>query len=141
MSSGIPTSLSFPHKKSIKRHKKLPIQLFPTNAQRRYVTELNDLVATMIDLTKKYIYPQIDEILTQAKLLRPTTDMKTDDFSDQIDEGLELTKQDLSEQFPDSRLRQMALSIGYLISRHNRKEVLKVVSSVVGVQVNKLFLS
>jgi SPP1 gp7 family putative phage head morphogenesis protein len=148
MSFGIPTPISLISTRTTfmrrrqKFVKKAPTQLFPINAQRRYLAELNNLVATMINLTKKTIYPKIEKIVTQAKLLRPTTDaIKTDDFSDQIEEVVDVSKQELSEQLPDSRIHQMVLAIGLLVSRHNRKEVLKVISSVASVQVNELFLA
>jgi SPP1 gp7 family putative phage head morphogenesis protein len=145
MNFGIPDALSgVSHKtaslrrRPVKRSKKVPIQLFPANAQKRYAYELNAFVSAMTALTKEHIYPQIEPILSQAEHTRASY-IKTDDVSDEIQAVVETTGQALSETFPHARLHQAVLSVGLLVSRHNRKEVIKVLSFVSGVQVRELF--
>lgn len=125
-------------KKPAKRPRKAPIQLFPANAQKRYTSELNAFVSAMTALTKAHIYPQIELILSQAEHAR-ASHIKTDDISDEVESVIETAEHALSETFPHARLHQAVLSVGLLVSRHNRKEVIKVLSFVSGVQVRELF--
>jgi SPP1 gp7 family putative phage head morphogenesis protein len=145
MSFGMPNALSGVsyktaslRKKPTKRLRKAPIQLFPANAQKRYTSELNAFVSAMTALTKAHIYPQIERILRQAEHMR-AANIKTDDVSDEIESVIETAEHVLSETFPHTRLYQAVLSVGLLVSRHNHKEVIKVLSFVSGVQVSELF--
>lgn len=121
---------------------KRPIQHFPRNAQRRYAAELNILVKSMVDLTKKNIYPRLPAIVDQAKLLRPTNDtLKMDDFSDQIDEAVTVTKDELNQNYPDNRFNEIVLAAAFSVSSHNRREVIKVLSAASKVKVQTVLLS
>ena len=118
------------------RHKRVPPQLFPRNAQRAYTSKLNMLVNKMLDLTKTMLYPQLSSIINQAKLLRPITDsIHQDNFSDAISHSIEQIKSEFGNQFREENFQEMAITVGVTVSQFNRKETLKVVRSLGGIDV------
>ncbi|MCP4051065.1 MAG: hypothetical protein GY730_10215 [bacterium] len=125
-----------------KRKKKPPIQLFPINAQKIYTSSLNQVVNAMIGLVQTHIFPDIERISNQAKLLRPTSDsQRHDDFSDEVDKIIKTTETRFNQLYPESQLENIALSVALLVASHNRREVLKLLSVVQGSQIQDIFLS
>ena len=124
-----------------KRQKRAPVQLFPTNAQKAYTSALIAIVNNVERLIKTHVFPQIDPILNQARLHRPTTDaIKTDYFSDQIEQSINKAESEIDSLHPDSQLEKTAFSVALLIVTHNKREVTKVLSAIKGIAVQDVFL-
>jgi SPP1 gp7 family putative phage head morphogenesis protein len=118
------------------RVKKPPIQLFPRNAQQSYTRELDALVTTMTDLTKTLLFSRLPDIVSQAKILRPVTDsLHQDDFTDEISRIINRIKSELSARFGEENYRQAALAAGVSVAQFNKKEVLKVIRALGGIDV------
>lgn len=112
-----------------------PIQRFPNNAKLRYTQSLLKYTKAMFDHTKMILFPQLESIVSQASIVRPRSDVRNDVFSDQISELIIKSRFDLNQDYPDSRLQQIALGVAVEISDFNRKQVTKVLSAVIGVDL------
>ncbi len=124
-----------------KRGKRSRVQLFPINAERQYTVELLKYVNTMTGLTRTIVFPALPAIVAQANVLRPTTDtFKTDDYADDIQSVVGENKSAFNEEYPDSRLEEIALLIALLVSRKNKQEVTKVLSDVSGIELTNVFI-
>jgi SPP1 gp7 family putative phage head morphogenesis protein len=102
----------------------------------RYTKELLKYTNTIFDKTREILYPQLQTIVAESKLARPTTDsIKNDDFSDKISEFIEQTRLAIEDEYPDQVLSNIALGVGVEISDFNRKEITKMLSAIAGVDV------
>lgn len=125
-----------------KRQKRVPVQLFPVNAQKAYTSALIQIVDDGSHLIKTHIFPKIDPMLNQAKLHRPTTDsIKMDILSDQIEQSVNTAELELTSKHPDSQLEKTAFAIALLIASHNKREVTKILSAIKGVSMQNIFLT
>lgn len=122
-------------------NKKAPAQLFPINAQKRYLQELTTIIDLVWELTQKKLISKLPSILAQAKSLRPKSDeLKTDDYSDQIEDTFEDIDDGFTNAIPDHKIEEIAHVVALLVSTINRREVLKVISSLSGVYVQDILL-
>lgn len=120
--------------------KKASRMLLPIRFERAYFLEINKQILKLIDLTKNIIFPELPKIERDADVLRPKTDsnvlfIKNIDFSDLITETIASTRFTFDTIITDQQRKRIAEQVSFSISGFNKKQVNKVLKSMIGVDL------
>jgi len=123
------------------RIRKAPIMFTGITIENEYVRMLRKLIyANLRDLTNSILIPQLPRIVAEARALRPVQDARAyfnrfDGFAEQILSAMLALRQGFGRTVTDFDVQRTAEHIGELTSNFQRKQVTRVISSQVGVEV------
>jgi SPP1 gp7 family putative phage head morphogenesis protein len=112
--------------------------LFPLNAERAYTLGLQKFAQILAEETNRILVPQLQSILASAAEISPPKNdsVRLDQgFAKKIADLLLATRASVDRRFPEREMRRLAREAGEDIARMNKKEITKVLSSVLGVDI------
>lgn len=101
--------------------------------ERRYFKAIRAIVRALRRLTTERIFPLLEPILEQAKILRP--DSRVDAYVDDIEQAISDLRVEFLREFDDEKLAAITTSAAYQVEEFNEKEFKKVFGQVFGVDV------
>src|SRR3989338_9607330 len=101
--------------------------------ERRYFKAIRAIVKALRRLTTERIFPLLEPILQQAKVLRP--DSKADAYVDDIEQAISDLRVEFLREFDDEKIAAIATRAAYQVEGFNENEFKKIFAEVFGVDV------
>ena len=101
--------------------------------ERRYFKAIRAIVKALRRLTTERIFPLLEPILQQAKVLRP--DSKADAYVDDIEQAISDLRVEFLREFDDEKIAAIATRAAYQVEGFNENEFKKIFGEVFGVDV------
>lgn len=113
------------------KFKKPPKWLYPHSAENEYRKFLLSISRNMRDLTKEILIPQLESLVYEADLSRPSN-IRHDNWSENADRLIDSLFIAMERDFPE--LRFTLLNIGQKVNSFNNAQWRKIMRSVMGVE-------
>ena len=114
------------------RIRKAPKMLYPNSIERDYIRDLIGLTDTLKERTQEILIPLLPRIIEESNLLRPR---KTDTYSDLIYETMQKLRFGFGNTYTERDMEDMASTMAELTSNFSRKQVGRVLSTMIGIDV------
>lgn len=114
-----------------------PPMRLPDGARAEYARALNQLVRELEGLVSAELGDaSLEELVRQNQLGRnDASDLRLDDVWDELSEKLRRLRAAAARVFEDRRIQALGFRIGEAVSRHNKGEVMKQLSSAITIDV------
>ena len=111
----------------------------PLMIEAQYMRDLHGVVADLETMTKQYVIPAVEQAQKDYDNRHPVTfagpGSHTDSYSDLIKDALQKTRMVFGSTYSDSDFAAMAERIGVETNGFNRKQLTRVLSAMIGVNV------
>lgn len=108
--------------------------------ERQYFKAIDGIVQTLKRLTREILIPELDNLVKEAKSLRPTQDSgshRTDNYSDVLTRIMELLRVQYLREFPDVRIVNIAVKTAQIVDDFNAKQINRTLKQVLGVDYSR----